>query len=101
MPSGLYIAASGMDATLMRQDVIANNLANVNTIGFKQNRAVEIAFPTYLIARLHDQRMSVMDGTAEIRPNIGVMGGGVIPRRSPPIIRREPIWTQKIHWILH
>lgn len=80
MPSGLYIAASGMDATLMRQDVIANNLANVNTIGFKQNRAVEIAFPTYLIARLHDQRLNVMDGTAEIRPNIGVMGGGVIPQ---------------------
>ncbi len=80
MPSGLYIAASGMDAALMRQDVIANNLANVNTVGFKQNRSVDIAFPTYLIARLHDQRINTLDGTAEIRPNIGVMGGGVIPQ---------------------
>ena len=80
MPSGLYIAASGMDSALIRQNVIANNLANVQTVGFKQNREVDIAFPTYLIARLHDQRMNVLDGTAEIRPNIGVMGGGVIPQ---------------------
>jgi len=80
MPSGLYIAASGMDSTLARQDVIANNLANASTIGFKQNRAVDVAFPTYLIARLHDQRMNVLDGTAEVRPNIGFMGGGVIPQ---------------------
>lgn len=80
MPSGLYIAASGMDSTLARQDVIANNLANASTIGFKQNRAVDVAFPTYLIARIHDQRMNVLDGTAEVRPTIGFMGGGVIPQ---------------------
>lgn len=80
MPSGLYIAASGLNSTLARQDVIANNLANVSTIGFKQNRSVDVAFPTYLIARIHDQRINVMDGTAEIRPNIGIMGGGVIPQ---------------------
>ena len=82
MPSGLYIAASGMDATLLRQDVISNNLANASTVGFKQDRSVDVAFPTYLIARLHDQRMNVLDGTAEVRPTIGVMGGGVIPQET-------------------
>ena len=80
MPSGLYIAASGMDSTITRENVIANNLANSSTVGFKQNRAVDVAFPTYMIARLHDQKMKVMDGTAELRPNIGFMGGGVIPQ---------------------
>ena len=80
MPSGLYIAASGMNSTLARQDVIANNLANVSTVGFKQNRSVDVAFPTFLIARLHDQQMKVMDGTVELRPNIGLMGGGVLPQ---------------------
>jgi flagellar basal-body rod protein FlgF len=80
MPSGLYIAASGMDAALIQQNVIANNIANTSTVGFKQDRSVNIAFPTYLIARLHDQRMKAMDGTVELRPNIGVMGGGVIPQ---------------------
>ncbi len=83
MPSGLYIAASGMDATLTRQNVIANNLANVSTVGFKQNRAVDIAFPTYLIARLHDQRVKALSGTAEYWPNIGFMGGGVVPQDTP------------------
>lgn len=80
MPSGLYIAASGMDSTVTRENVIANNLANLSTVGFKQNRAVDIAFPTYMIARLHDQKMKVMDGSVELRPNIGFMGGGVVPQ---------------------
>jgi len=90
VPSGLYIAASGMDANLVRQDVIANNMANASTVGFKQNRSVDIAFPSYLIARLHDQRMKVMDGTAELRPNIGVMGGGVIPQEDPTDYSQGP-----------
>ena len=83
MPSGLYIAASGMDATMTRQDVIANNLANVNTVGFKGNRSIDAAFPTYLISRVEDQRVKTLDGTMEVRPNIGVMGGGVMPLETP------------------
>lgn len=80
MPSGLYIAASGMDSTLLRQNVISNNLANVDTVGFKQDRTADLAFPTHLIARIHDQKMSVLDGTAEVRPTLGFAGGGVIPQ---------------------
>src|ERR1700722_12125714 len=83
MPSGLYIAASGMNATMTQQDVIANNLANVNTIGFKGNRAVDASFPTYLIARINDQQLKTPDGSVELRPNIGLMGGGVIPVATP------------------
>lgn len=71
MPSGLYIAASGMDATVTRENVISNNLANLNTVGFKQDRSVDIAFPTYLISRLHDQKMKMMDGTTELRRILG------------------------------
>lgn len=35
----LYIAASGMKAQQINMDVVANNLANVNTTGFKRGRA--------------------------------------------------------------
>ena len=35
----LYTAASGMDAMQTKLDVIANNLANVNTTAFKKDRA--------------------------------------------------------------
>ena len=36
MIRGLYTAASGLTATMMESDVVANNLANVNTTGFKK-----------------------------------------------------------------
>jgi len=38
MLRGLWSAASGMGAQKMQIDVIANNLANVNTAGFKKSR---------------------------------------------------------------
>lgn len=40
MIRGIYTAAAGMAAELAKQDVMANNLANVNTDGFKQDMAV-------------------------------------------------------------
>jgi flagellar basal-body rod protein FlgG len=39
MTSALHIARSGLDAEDMRMRVISNNLANVNTTGFKRDRA--------------------------------------------------------------
>ena len=35
----LYTASTGMNALNTRLDVIANNLANVNTDGYKSSRA--------------------------------------------------------------
>ena len=40
MDASLWIAKTGLDAQQTRMSVIANNLANVNTIGFKRDRAV-------------------------------------------------------------
>ena len=39
MLRGLWSAASGMAAQKLRIDVIANNLANVNTVSFKKSRS--------------------------------------------------------------
>jgi flagellar basal-body rod protein FlgG len=39
MIRALYTAATGMSAQQLDQDVVANNLANVNTVGFKKSRA--------------------------------------------------------------
>jgi len=38
MIRSLWTAATGMNAQSMEQDIIANNLANVNTTGFKRSR---------------------------------------------------------------
>ena len=39
MIRGLFSAASGMNAQKLQIDVIANNLANINTSGFKKSKA--------------------------------------------------------------
>lgn len=39
MIRALWTAASGMQAQQLNIDVVANNLANVNTTGFKKSRA--------------------------------------------------------------
>jgi flagellar basal-body rod protein FlgG len=39
MLRSLFVAATGMEAQKLNIDVIANNLANVNTVGFKKSRA--------------------------------------------------------------
>jgi flagellar basal-body rod protein FlgF/flagellar basal-body rod protein FlgG len=40
MPYGLYISAEGAQAQTRRLDIIANNIANVDTVGFKRDLAV-------------------------------------------------------------
>ncbi len=49
MERGLYIAATSMTSALARQDVIASNLANVNTVGFKADRVTTSAFDEMVI----------------------------------------------------
>ncbi|OXS55942.1 flagellar basal body rod protein [Cohnella sp. CIP 111063] len=49
MLRGLYTAASGMIAQQRRHDVITNNIANINTVGFKGGNAVNRTFPEMLV----------------------------------------------------
>ncbi|GEC91596.1 flagellar hook-basal body protein [Brevibacillus brevis] len=55
MIRGLYTSASGMLALQNRQESLANNLANINTPGFKQDVGVMRAFPEQLLSRMNDQ----------------------------------------------
>ncbi|WP_373232263.1 flagellar hook-basal body protein [Cohnella sp.] len=52
MLRGLYTAASGMIAQQRRHDMITNNIANLNTPGFKASNAVNRSFPDMLISAL-------------------------------------------------
>lgn len=49
MERGLYIAASGMVSEMARQDLIANDLANASTAGYKADRAVQGSFGDLLL----------------------------------------------------
>jgi flagellar basal-body rod protein FlgF len=50
MDRGLYIAASGMLAEQIRQDQIANDLANASTPGYKADRTSQHTFGALLLA---------------------------------------------------
>jgi flagellar basal-body rod protein FlgF len=49
MDRGLYIAASGMLAEQVRQDQIANDLANASTPGYKADRTAQQSFGNLLL----------------------------------------------------
>jgi flagellar basal-body rod protein FlgG len=90
MIKGLYTSASGMNAELLRQDVVANNLANVSTAGFKKEDATFQAFGDTLIKRIHDrmdngapQGGAAMASMLTARPiALGAAGSGVMPSET-------------------
>lgn len=55
MIRGLYISASSAIAEAKRIDVIANNIANVNSSGYKKDVMVTQNFPEILISRINDR----------------------------------------------
>lgn len=52
MIRGLYTSASGMLAVLRRMEVLTNNLANVETSGYKQERTTSATFDEQLLSRI-------------------------------------------------
>lgn len=77
MDRGLYTGALAMIARQFDTDVIANNLANVNTVGFKQDTTVYRDFPAMLLHRLHDDRFETPLHTFDLAPVVGRVGTGV------------------------
>lgn len=67
MIRGLYTSASGMLALQRRQETLANNLANINTPGYKSDEGIIRSFPEQLLARIRDQEGPTIDGL----PNMG------------------------------
>ena len=52
MNRGLYIGATSLVTNQRRLDVLSNNLANVNTTGFKKDTSITESFPEKLLAKL-------------------------------------------------
>lgn len=68
MLRGLYVAATGMLNEERRLDVVANNIANADTTGFKRSVAVTESMASLLLRRL---------GDGPAAPAIGTLGLGV------------------------
>ena len=77
MDRGLYIAASGMIAEQIRQDQIANDLANASTPGYKADRVAQRAFGDLLLS-------DSADGTT-----VGPLGSGAAIDKQQTDLRQQ------------
>ncbi|MBF0410732.1 MAG: flagellar hook-basal body protein [Candidatus Riflebacteria bacterium] len=81
MIRGLYTATSGMLCETIRQDMIADNLANVDTAGFKRMVGIFKELPTMDVKRVNDGKL-YPPRPHELYPKIGNLGTGVIVDES-------------------
>ncbi|MFZ9500951.1 MAG: flagellar basal-body rod protein FlgG [Beijerinckiaceae bacterium] len=83
MPDALHVAKTGLNAQQQRMSVISNNLANVNTVGFKKDRA---NFETLLYQNFRDPGSQTSQNS--LSPTGLAIGTGV------RIVSSEKIYTQ-------
>lgn len=73
MIRGIYTSAAGMAAQLAKQDVLSNNLANVNSTGYKQDVAV---FRTRMDQTIYRLEQAAQQPTPDVR-RMGELSTGV------------------------
>jgi len=73
---GIYTAASGMVAEMTRAEVLANNLANVNTNGYKGDLAVNKSFGDLLLSKIEQ---------GDANQLVGGVGSGVFVDQIAPV----------------
>lgn len=73
MIRGLYTAASAMDVLEKKSNIRSNNLANVNTNGFKKSEAITRSFPEMLLNKIE---------AGEAEAEIGEISTGAFMERS-------------------
>ncbi|HOQ88772.1 MAG TPA: flagellar hook-basal body protein [Candidatus Hydrogenedentes bacterium] len=85
MLKGLYAAASGMATLQARQDVLANNIANVATPGFRRHIPVSLGF--------YDIFSGTLKSAAWFRSRSSAPGGGLKPVETWPDPAQGPLQT--------
>ena len=69
MIRGLYTSGWSMLALNKKMDVLANNLANSSTNGYKRDTVAMEGFPALLAKRLHDYTDGIATGTSGSSPS--------------------------------
>lgn len=88
---GLYLSAMGVLANSYRQDVIANNLANAETVGFKrdlalfQERRTEARARGLSVARHSNPLLEPLGGGMRAAPAVMDLSGGELEASSNPL----------------
>jgi flagellar basal-body rod protein FlgF len=86
MERGLYIAATGMVAEMVRQDQIANDLANGSTPGYKADRSSQSSFGDLLLS-------NTVTGQPIGALGLGAQVGRIVTDTTPAALREtgEPL----------
>ncbi|MBN2580174.1 MAG: flagellar basal-body rod protein FlgF [Pirellulales bacterium] len=82
MPYGLYVSAEGAQAQSTRLEVIANNLANIDTVGFKRDLAIFQA------------RYAEAVSQGSVSPGLGKLediGGGILVQQTKTDFSEGPL----------
>jgi len=97
MNSGLYTAYSGMRAQMDALDIVSNNLANINTAGFKEDKAFFTVLGDAMNAGNEDHSMiqaraamSAGDGSLQLTHrdlDVALTGNGFLAVDAPQGIR--------------
>lgn len=78
MVKSIFTGASGMTVTMEQLNTVANNLANINTDGYKGEVSVSKAFPELLVRRINDDGVVQFPlGSYDLAPVVGKLGTGV------------------------
>ncbi|HBV96622.1 MAG: hypothetical protein JL50_16425 [Peptococcaceae bacterium BICA1-7] len=90
MIRGIYTAASGLGILQARMDATSNNLANVSTTGYKQDKVQVAAFPDFLLqekARVRIGGMSLNNWSPVGYTNQGAVVTGVVTDHNSGILK--------------
>jgi flagellar basal body rod protein FlgG len=82
MVYGLWLSAAGLQANQYHQDLLANNLANVETAGFKRDLAV--------FAERQIEAREGLHGTSASQPLLGSMTGGTFVAPTYTVFEQGP-----------
>src|SRR6056297_4119166 len=89
MIRGLYTAASSMEVLQKKTNIRSNNLANVNTNGFKKSEGITRSFPEMLLSRIEageiDQEIGELSTGAYMENSFKDMSQGSFQRTDNPL----------------
>jgi len=87
MLRGFYTAASGMLAQQRKTEMLANNMANVNTPGFKADQTSLRAFPEMLLKQMAEQPFPSQNRQSSFK-TIGALNTGVYLQETMPLFQQ-------------
>lgn len=87
MLRGFYTAASGMLAQQRKTEILANNMANANTPGFKVNQTSLRAFPEMLLKQMEEKSFPTQNGKSSFT-TIGALNTGVYLQETMPLFQQ-------------